>query len=152
MKAAFCILAVLSVLTATSQEQPQKKGSSPRIIYGPPYFYKAEAFIEMSEADRMLYTSGLMDGFFASSLFGASDKTVETLSSCTKSMDANQLSAIITKYVKDHPESWHLPLSVEAFKAEISRHWGASLPFWPPSLSVDHAFATDAQNLLVANA
>ncbi len=71
----------------------------------------------MSEADRMLYTSGLMDGFFASALFGASGETVASLSSCTRDMDSKQVSAIITKYVKDHPESWHLPLSVEAYNA-----------------------------------
>ena len=116
MRSRFCILAVLCVLAA-AQGQPEKKAGTPRIIYAPPYFYKAEGFIEMSEADRMLYTSGLMDGFFAGSIFGVSDKTLESLYSCTRDMDARQLSAIITKYVKDHPESWHLPLSAEAFNA-----------------------------------
>jgi hypothetical protein len=32
-------------------------------------------------------------------------------------MDSKQLTAIVTKYVKDHPESWHLPLSVEGYFA-----------------------------------
>jgi len=32
-------------------------------------------------------------------------------------MDSKQVLAIITKYVKDHPEVWHLPLSIEAFNA-----------------------------------
>jgi hypothetical protein len=58
-----------------------------------------------------------MDGFYASVFFGATDETVANLNSCTKDMDSKQISAIITKYVKDHPESWHLPLSVEAYNA-----------------------------------
>jgi hypothetical protein len=32
-------------------------------------------------------------------------------------MDTKQVSAIITKYVKEHPEGWHLPLSAEAHSA-----------------------------------
>jgi len=114
MKAAFCILAVLCVFAVAAQEQKGKKGTQ-RVL--PSYYVKAEGFIEMSEADRILYTGGLMDGFFASALFGATKATVANLSSCTKDMDRKQISAIITKYVKDHPESWHLPLSVEAFNA-----------------------------------
>jgi len=116
MRPAFCILAVLCVFTAAAQEQKEKK-STPRIIDSPSYLLKAEGFVEMSEADRMLYTSGLMDGFFASAIFGASHKTIANLSQCTKDMDSKQISAIITKYVNDHPESWHLPLSVDAFNA-----------------------------------
>jgi hypothetical protein len=116
MKAAFCVLAVLCVFAVAAQEQQEKK-SAPQIINSPSYFLKAEGFIEMREVDRMSYINGLMDGFFASALFGATDKTVANLSSCTKDMDSKQISAIITKYVNDHPESWHLPLSVDAFNA-----------------------------------
>ena len=73
--------------------------------------------MELSEADRMWYTIGVMDGFYASSFFGASDATVAKLSSCTEDMDSKQLAAVITKYAEDHPETWHLPLSVEAHNA-----------------------------------
>src|SRR5580704_1658305 len=73
--------------------------------------------VEMTDAARVFYTAGLMDGFYASALFGATDKTVANLHLCTKDMDSKQVSAIITKYVKDHPESWHLPLSVEGHNA-----------------------------------
>jgi len=116
MKAAFCVLAILSVLGVAAQEQKAKKNTA-RMIDSPSYLLKAEGFVEMSEADRMVYTSGLMDGFFASGIFGASHKTVAKLESCTKDMDSKQISAIITKYVNEHPESWHLALSVDAFNA-----------------------------------
>jgi Ssp1 endopeptidase immunity protein Rap1a len=71
----------------------------------------------MDESNRVVYITGLMDGFFASGAFGATGETVAALDSCTKGMDNKQVSAIITKYVKDHPEAWHQPLSIEAFNA-----------------------------------
>ncbi len=116
MKAAPCLLALLCVFAFAVQGQKAKK-SQPRVLNEPPHYYKAEAFIEMDEGNRMLYISGLMDGFFASAMFGASEKTVTNLQSCTEDMDSKQVSAIITKYVKDHPETWHLPLSIEAYNA-----------------------------------
>src|ERR1700674_3237964 len=108
MRTAFCVLVVLCFFVAA---QEQGKKNTLRTFRTPPNYYKAEEFVEMSEASRMFYTSGLMDGFYASALFGATDKTVANLSSCTGEMDSKQVSAIIAKYVKDHPESWHLPLS-----------------------------------------
>jgi len=60
----------------------------------------------MAEVNRMFYTAGLMDGFNASTLFGATDATTANLASCTADMDTRQVAAIITKYVNDHPESW----------------------------------------------
>lgn len=102
-------------MSVGAQEPSAKK--TPRVIDGPAHFYKTEAYVEMNNADRELYTSGLMDGFFASGMFGAGDEIVATLRSCTKDMDSRQLTAIITKYVKDHPETWHYPLSIEAFNA-----------------------------------
>ena len=116
MKAAFWVLAFLCALAVAAQEQKEKK-SAPRVFNSPTYIYKAEGFIEMGEAERIWYTSGLMDGFYGSAFFGASDEAVATLSSCTKDMDVKQVAAIITKYVKEHPESWHYPLSIEAHNA-----------------------------------
>jgi hypothetical protein len=113
MKSVACVLSALCLFGIATHGQRQK----PRVLFAPPHYYKAEAFIELSEFNRELYTTGLMDGFYASAFFGASDATVANLSSCTKDMDSKQISAIITKYVKDHPESWHLPLSVEAYNA-----------------------------------
>ena len=108
------ILCVLCLLVTGTQSRPQKQ---PRVVSAPSSYYKAEAFVELGEADREMYSAGLMDGFYASALFGASDETVNNLISCTKDMDSKQVTAIITKYVKDHPETWHLPLSADAHNA-----------------------------------
>jgi hypothetical protein len=115
MKLALCVFAILCFSAATGRSQNEKL--KPRVIDEPKHFYTAGEFIEMSEVNRMVYTSGLMDGFFASGLFGASDETVVNLNSCTRDMGMKQLSAIITKYINDHPESWHLALSAEGFNA-----------------------------------
>jgi hypothetical protein len=95
----------------------QKEAKKPRIMLNPPAFIKAEAFLELSGADQMMYTTGLVDGFYASTFFGATNKTVANLTSCVKDMDNKQVAAIITKYVKDHPEQWHFALSALAHSA-----------------------------------
>jgi hypothetical protein len=110
MKLALCFLCVLAVATHGQKQKP-------RVLFAPPHYFQAEAYVELSDSSREMYTMGLMDGFYMSAFFGASDETVANLSSCTKDMDSKQISAIITKYVKDHPENWHLPLSVEAYNA-----------------------------------
>lgn len=114
MKLALVSLGVVCLIAISAHGQKQKK---PRVLFAPPAYYKAETFIELSESDRQMYVAGLMDGFYASASFGASDETVANLTSCTKEMDTKQVSAIITKYVKEHPENWHMPLSVEAYFA-----------------------------------
>lgn len=113
----FAFYALLFFCLSASATQGQKGKTPPRVFVSPQYFYKAGAFLEMGEADRTVYVTGLMDGFYASALFGASDETAASLISCTKGMDNKQLTAIVTKYVKDHPEYWHLALSVEAYNA-----------------------------------
>ena len=110
-----CVL--LALLLSVAPVTGQKAKRKPKIIFDPPRYFKAEAFLELSEADKTTYTAGLMDGFYASTFFGATDETVASLTSCTKDMDSKQVSAIITKYVKEHPEKWHFSLSALAHSA-----------------------------------
>lgn len=113
MKLAPYILIPLSLFSVVAHPQKEKS----RALFAPTHFYKAETYTELSDSNRELYTTGLMDGFYASAFFGATDETVNNLKACTKDMDSKQISAIILKYVKDHPETWHIPLSVEAYNA-----------------------------------
>jgi len=50
-------------------------------------------------------------------MFGADNAAAERLSACTKGMDSRQITAIITKYLNDHPEGWKLPASMQAYNA-----------------------------------
>jgi hypothetical protein len=114
MKLSFYALLLFCV--SASAAQGQKDKNEPRVL-SVQSFYKAGDFLEMGENPRMLYVSGLMDGFYASTFFGASDEAIAALTSCTRGMDNRQLSAIVTKYVKDHPEVWHLSMSMESYNA-----------------------------------
>jgi hypothetical protein len=109
------VLAGACLLYMIPHEQQQSRED--RVVKSPQYFVKAGAFLDMKESDRALYASGLMDGFFASAFWGANEGTVGALTSCTQGMTDKQVSAIIAKYVQDRPETWHHPLSVEAFNA-----------------------------------
>jgi hypothetical protein len=75
MKLALYILAVLSLFVFATHAQKEK----PRILLEPQHYYTAESFTEMSEFNREMYTTGLMDGFYASALFGATDEAVRRL-------------------------------------------------------------------------
>lgn len=88
-----------------------------RTFTTPICFATAKVFIALPEDDRVTYATGLMDGFYAAEMFRGDGSVVERLRVCTKPMDSKQITAIITKYIKDHPESWHMPASVEAHNA-----------------------------------
>ncbi len=98
MKLAHCVLVGLC-MSAVVVVRGQDHNKTDRIVKTPQSFVKAGPFLEMKEADRILYASGLMDGFFASAFWGASDETVAFLASCTRGMTDKQVSAIIVKYV-----------------------------------------------------
>lgn len=51
------------------------------------YFCKTESFLELSEKDQIVYTTGLMDGFLAMEVFGARGATAKRLQECTADMD-----------------------------------------------------------------
>jgi hypothetical protein len=115
MKACLCVFAVLCVSALVMDGHQVKREG--RTYPTPTCYVKAGKFLELKEYERVYYISGLMDGFYASAIFGASDETVGRLNSCAKDMDINQVTAIVSKYVEDHPETWHLPLSVEGYNA-----------------------------------
>jgi hypothetical protein len=69
---------------AASTAEGQKAKNEPRMLNTPSTFYKAGAFLEIGEADRIVYITGLMDGFYASAFFGASDETIASPTSCAQ--------------------------------------------------------------------
>jgi Rap1a immunity proteins len=115
MKPSLCAIAIFCLLSVATFGQHEK--SKPKPLDVPVCFIKSEQFDHMREDEKLTYTAGLMDGFYASALFGANEEAVAHLNSCTKQMAIEQISAITAKYVKDHPEEWHLPLSVAAYNA-----------------------------------
>jgi hypothetical protein len=101
----FCLFAVVA------------HGQKERLINIPTFFEKAQDYRDLPESERKAYTTGLMDGFYGSAMLGPDGKGAEKLDACTKGMDSKQITAIISKYVEDHPEGWNYPLSMQAYNA-----------------------------------
>jgi len=110
MKTAYLLLSMLLVVFQ-SQNKPRRTFSSPA------HYLTAADFNDLNERNQNYYVIGLMDGFRGGALFEADEAHLAKLTACTKEMDSKQVAAIITKYVKDHPEAWHLPMSIEAYNA-----------------------------------
>ena len=114
MRASFCVVGLaLCLLSSPGQETKNSR----RTITISTFHVRAGRFLELSEPERLIYTAGLLDGFYGSMLFGATEDKMNKLSLCTKDMENKQVTAIIEKYVKEHPQTWHLPLSGEAYNA-----------------------------------
>ena len=62
-----------------------------------------------NEGDRFRYSyaMGLLDGLFASVLFGASESAMLGIKHCFPRMSGTQLQAMLDKHIGDHPERWH---------------------------------------------
>ena len=93
------------------------QANSQRTYNVPPSFLTAKGFVAITDDERVNYTTGLMDGFYGAEMFQANAQEVDRLAACTKPMDSKQITAIIAKYIQEHPEGWHLPASVEAYNA-----------------------------------
>lgn len=80
-------------------------------------FVQAHDYLEMDSEAQKTYAMGILDGFYMAPLFGAPDnnKVLVSITTCVEGMKASQVAAIIEKYVKDHPEHWHLDLKNEAY-------------------------------------
>ena len=80
-------------------------------------YMDAGEFPESSEATKTGYAMGFVNGLMASIIVGAQDDKLKQLENCTHEMQARQVAATIEKYIKEHPETWHYPLTVESWKA-----------------------------------
>jgi len=80
-------------------------------------FLKARDYLEMDSDGQRVYAMGILDGMYLAPFFGAPDdgKRLLSLSSCVEGMKASQVVAIVEKYIRDHPEHWHLSLHLEAY-------------------------------------
>jgi len=115
---AFYVLVGLCIFGVVAYAQKQQ--SKPRVHHLPGYYLTAGNFSGLSDDDQMMYITGLIDGFFGVGLFGASDEAVAGLTTCTLGMDVKQATAIILKWVKDHPEYGQYPMSVVAYDALLN--------------------------------
>ena len=85
-------------------------------------FLKAGEYLEMPESVQRAYAMGILDGFYMAPMFGAPDdnKRLIFIASCVEGMKSSQVQAIILKYVKDHPQRWHLDLKEAAYNGVLN--------------------------------
>ena len=51
--------------------------------------------------------AGFMNGLSLSSMFGAPETCVAFIKECTEDKPLTQLSAVVKKFMREHPEHWH---------------------------------------------
>jgi hypothetical protein len=79
-------------------------------------FLKGEHFLKLSESQKTSYSMGIIDGYFGAPMFGAKDKKeLNWLYTCMSDKTATQLTAILTKHLKDNPDQWNWPMHILTF-------------------------------------
>lgn len=63
------------------------------------------------------YVTGVIDGLFVSTLFGASEEAMRTLKACLNGVNSVQLTAIVDKYINDHPGEWQNGTQIMVYRA-----------------------------------
>jgi hypothetical protein len=83
--------------------------------------YSAQDYLDFDGIQRASYVGGLVDGWLAAHLYAGTldGERVERFLECTQDMKLGQMTEIVTKYIKDHPETWHLHASVQAYAAFV---------------------------------
>jgi hypothetical protein len=131
------ILALLLLCVPTeAEEQGSKELRSPESrpgVWIHDDFYKGRDFRLLSERERRVYAAGILDGMLLAPFFGAPAGDLskiergevvpttrsEWLAKCVVGMNDEQVAAIITKYLNDHPERWHEGAHLSTYSAMI---------------------------------
>jgi uroporphyrinogen-III decarboxylase len=74
---------------------------------------------EMESAQRIGYVMGFVNGLGVSPLIGAPGSTTTLVQKCLAGKTPRQLDAILSKYINDHPEAWHMGLNVMSLDAML---------------------------------
>jgi hypothetical protein len=85
-------------------------------------FLTAEEFTHMNDQSQHDYAMGVVDGLLLALLFGAprawnDGQKIGALGDCITGMSSKQVAAIISKFVRDHPERWNDSMHAVAFTA-----------------------------------
>lgn len=77
-------------------------------------FVTGNEYRSLTAVQRRAYVAGWVDGVYVSVLFGAPDHTqagapLAAMSQCVVGMSVDQLDAIFSKWLGEHPERWHEP-------------------------------------------
>ncbi len=80
---------------------------------------KGKDYLDMPANEKRAYAMGALNGMLVAPLFAAPKEKVAWLETCTVNMTGEQVAAILTKYIRDHPAEWHYGLNVLSFNAMV---------------------------------
>lgn len=82
-------------------------------------FLKGKDYLDLSANEKRAYAMGAINGMLLAPIFAAPKEKVAWLETCTVNMNDEQVAAILTKYIRDHPAEWHYGMNVLSFRAMI---------------------------------
>jgi hypothetical protein len=87
-------------------------------------FLTGNDYLKLDKGEKISYVMGFFDGIMVAPIFKAPKSNMLWIESCLENMINVQVEAIVSKYLRDHPEVWHNPLHMtiySAFKDACSR-------------------------------
>ena len=75
------------------------------------------AWLEASELQQVMYVTGAIDGLVFASVFDADMSQVFAFAECCGGMTVAQITAIVHKYLDQHPEDSREPMNYITFEA-----------------------------------
>jgi hypothetical protein len=106
-----CIAALIALVCLVGANAPN------RLVEIPNGFSDVTDYRRDPEWVRGRYVTGVIDGLFVSTSLGASETAVRALKRCLNGVNSVQLTAIVDKYISDHPESWQYGTQLMVFEA-----------------------------------
>jgi hypothetical protein len=87
-------------------------------------YFRGNTYLKQSEAVQLGYVSGVVDAFdLAKNLQEKEPLGAPVVNAmfvnCTKGLPNYQVKAIVSKYLKDHPETWNMAMADIVFGAVI---------------------------------
>jgi hypothetical protein len=82
-------------------------------------FYAGNDYRELHEGQRRVYVSGVIEGMLLAPLYGAPKSRMSWLESCAVGMSDKQVTAIVDKFMDEHPARWHEQMKTLVYSAMI---------------------------------
>ncbi len=84
-------------------------------------FMTGLSYRELTLQAQSQYVSGVVDGMFLAPMFGAPKDNLLRFETCITGMRSDQVAAILSKELEDHPESWHEGAHTTLYRALLHR-------------------------------
>ena len=107
MKRLLALLAFITLLNIYSQQTVKIS----------PGFFSGKDYLDMSDTEKRAYVTGEINGMLVAPFFGAPEENLAWLKACSAKMSDEDLSAIITRFIRDQPGQMQTNLNVVTFNA-----------------------------------